>query len=183
MADLAVARYASRSSILVTALLTVPSPSLATDKTIKLWKIHEKKIKTVSEFNLDDSARAAPSNQNIYSLKIPRVNVSETIVSACPRKIFANAHAYHINSISMNSDGESYLSADDLRVNLWNCNISDQSFNVVDIKPVNMEELTEVITAAGPTCTYNLHCHVRPIHHYAVCRLSSVALPRSSVQQ
>jgi len=41
-----------------------------------------------------------------------------------------------------------HISADDLRINLWNLNISDQSFNIVDIKPANMEELTEVITAA-----------------------------------
>ncbi|KAJ1559349.1 protein phosphatase 2A regulatory subunit cdc55 [Nowakowskiella sp. JEL0078] len=70
------------------------------------------------------------------------------MIAAIPRKIYQNAHAYHINSISVNSDGETYLSADDLRINLWNLNISDQSFNIVDIKPVNMEELTEVITAA-----------------------------------
>ena len=72
----------------------------------------------------------------------------DTIVAAAPRRVFANAHAYHINSISVNSDDETYISADDLRINLWNLNISDQSFNIVDIKPANMEELTEVITAA-----------------------------------
>ena len=31
-----------------------------------------------------------------------------------------------------------------------NMEISDQSFNVVDIKPENMEELTEVITGQIP---------------------------------
>jgi len=76
------------------------------------------------------------------------MTAQDQIVAAVPRKIYANAHAYHINSISVNSDGETYISADDLRINLWNLNISDQSFNIVDIKPVNMEELTEVITAA-----------------------------------
>ena len=79
------------------------------------------------------------------------------------RRIFANAHTYHINSISVNSDQvdlfyaffvksfsifiyaqETYLSADDLRINLWHMEITDQSFNIVDIKPANMEELTEV---------------------------------------
>ena len=40
------------------------------------------------------------------------------------------------------------MSADDLRINLWHMEITDQSFNIVDIKPANMEELTEVITAA-----------------------------------
>lgn len=53
----------------------------------------------------------------------------DQIVAAVPRKIYQNAHAYHINSISINSDGETYISADDLRINLWNLNISDQSFS------------------------------------------------------
>ena len=69
----------------------------------------------------------------------------ELMVEASPRRIFANAHTYHINSISVNSDGETYLSADDLRINLWHMETTDQSFNIVDIKPANMEELTEVI--------------------------------------
>ena len=50
-----------------------------------------------------------------------------------------------INSLSVNSDGETFISADDLRVNLWHLERSNGSFNIVDIKPENMEELTEVI--------------------------------------
>ncbi|KAH0623158.1 hypothetical protein JD844_031178 [Phrynosoma platyrhinos] len=87
----------------------------------------------------------------------------DLMVEASPRRIFANAHTYHINSISINSDYETYLSADDLRINLWHLEITDRSFSIfffrcnllnvkstdiVDIKPANMEELTEVITAA-----------------------------------
>lgn len=81
-------------------------------------------------------------------LKLPRMTHHDTVVAAVPRRTYANAHAYHINSISVNSDGETFISSDDLRINLWNLNIQDQSFNIVDIKPANMEELTEVITAA-----------------------------------
>merc|ERR1711939_73761 len=93
-------------------------------------------------------------------LRLPRMSYHDNIVAAVPRKVYANAHAYHINSISINSDQETYLSADDLRINLWNLAISDQSFNILDIKPVNMEELTEVITAAEfhPT-SCNLFCY------------------------
>lgn len=40
------------------------------------------------------------------------------------------------------SDGETFISADDLRINLWNLEISNQSFNIVDVKPANMEDLT-----------------------------------------
>merc|ERR1719272_1214418 len=93
-----------------------------------------------------DGGQAAASRLN--SVHIPKLECSESMVRSTPRRTFSNAHAYHINSISMNSDGETYLSADDLRINLWNLNISDQSYNIVDIKPANMEELTEVITAA-----------------------------------
>lgn len=93
--------------------------------------------------------RALPSViKNAGDLKLPRLTHHDTVVAAVPRKTYANAHAYHINSISVNSDGETFISSDDLRINLWNLNIQDQSFNIVDIKPANMEELTEVITAA-----------------------------------
>ncbi|CAO1617772.1 unnamed protein product [Sympodiomycopsis kandeliae] len=133
------------------------------DKTIKLWKVFEKSLKVVSENNLSGEYRPQapgaihpslvsplpiPMPGSATSLRLPKLQLHDTIVAAVPRKIYANAHAYHINSISVNSDGETYISADDLRINLWNLNISDQSFNIVDIKPVNMEELTEVITSA-----------------------------------
>ncbi|KLO12702.1 protein phosphatase 2A regulatory subunit PR55 [Schizopora paradoxa] len=118
------------------------------DKTIKLWKVFERSLRVVAESNHSDGQRQIASPSSIAGLKLPRMATQDNIVTAVPRKVYSNAHAYHINSISINSDGETYISADDLRINLWNLNISDQSFNIVDIKPVNMEELTEVITAA-----------------------------------
>ncbi|QLL32737.1 hypothetical protein HG536_0D02590 [Torulaspora globosa] len=132
------------------------------DKTIKLWKIYEKNVKLVSENNLSEgqalkrhygaspnngngSARAALSLQN---LRLPKLSQHDTIIAAAPKRTYSNAHTYHINSISISSDQETFISADDLRINLWNLDIPDQSFNIVDIKPANMEELTEVITSA-----------------------------------
>jgi serine/threonine-protein phosphatase 2A regulatory subunit B len=64
------------------------------------------------------------------TLRLPRMTHHETIVTATPRRVFQNAHAYHINSISVNSDAETFISADDLRINLWNLNIPDQSFSM-----------------------------------------------------
>ncbi|KAI8336687.1 protein phosphatase PP2A regulatory subunit B [Chlamydoabsidia padenii] len=140
------------------------------DKTIKLWKVFEKSLRLVSENSVSSSL---PSDGQIY---IPKVSHHDTAITAVPRRTYANgnvitnqtntgltrlfsflAHAYHINSISTNSDGETYLSADDLRINLWNLDISDQSFNIVDVKPANMEELTEVITAAE---FHPYHCNM-----------------------
>ncbi|KAL6537494.1 Serine/threonine protein phosphatase 2A 55 kDa regulatory subunit B beta isoform [Orobanche minor] len=191
------------------------------DKTIKFWKVQEKKIKKVSDINVDPSkavgyigiasssissspkphlANGVCSVQpytslrndlsfppgGIPSLRLPVVVVlnsdtvlqteymillqfnifggrllgvtsSETSLVARCRRVYAHAHDYHINSISNNSDGETFISADDLRINLWNLEISNQSFNIVDVKPTNMEDLTEVITSAEfhPT-----HCNM-----------------------
>ncbi|KAH3676210.1 hypothetical protein WICPIJ_009170 [Wickerhamomyces pijperi] len=120
------------------------------DKTIKLWKIYEKNIKLVSENNLSEFSTTGSVNTNLTlnSLKLPKSVSHDKIITASPKKVYSNAHSYHINSISINSDSETFLSSDDLRINLWNLNIPDQSFNIVDIKPANMEELTEVITSA-----------------------------------
>lgn len=41
-------------------------------------------------------------------------------VYATNKRGFENAHVYNINSISIHSDGETFLSADDLRINTWN---------------------------------------------------------------
>ncbi|KAK9384119.1 hypothetical protein V1515DRAFT_589448, partial [Lipomyces mesembrius] len=116
------------------------------DKTIKLWKIYEKSLKVVAEDNLSDTVGGRPPNPiSIENLRLPRMTLHDTIIAASPKKIYGNAHAYHINSISSTRTAR---------------RISDQSFNIVDIKPANMEELTEVMTAAEfhPTsCNYFMY--------------------------
>jgi len=72
----------------------------------------------------------------------------KTDVLVKPRKVFEGAHAYNINSVAFNSDGETFVSSDDLRINLWHMNISNEAFGIIDIKPENMDELTEVITCS-----------------------------------
>mmetsp|Transcript_13600 Transcript_13600/g.42791 ORF Transcript_13600/g.42791 Transcript_13600/m.42791 type:complete len:472 (-) Transcript_13600:114-1529(-) len=127
------------------------------DKTVKLWKVFEKRLKGPTD---GDSTNGTADYSYITTpdqLKVPKLTTKQTVVAAAPRRVFPNAHAYHINSIALNSDGETYISSDDLRINLWNLSVSDQSFNIVDIKPENMEELTEVITAAE---CHPTHCNI-----------------------
>lgn len=118
------------------------------DKTIKLWKVFDKQIKIVSEnnhnnlnlnmsnestTNINNQLEKFQTNPNLISnpfmesLKLPRLTYHDTIIAAQPKKVYANAHAYHINSISVNSDEETFISSDDLRINLWNLGIEDQS--------------------------------------------------------
>ncbi|MBA0623090.1 hypothetical protein Godav_008580 [Gossypium davidsonii] len=166
-------------------------------------EVQEKKVKKISDMNLDPSKAVgngsiassstpkhclanggSPDRSYNYlgndfsfppgglpSLRLPVVTSQETNLVARCRRVYAHAHDYHINSVSNNRlplqaqqylktknpmvdclsclrDGETFISADDLRINLWNLEISNQSFNIVDVKPANMEDLTEVITSA-----------------------------------
>jgi len=81
-----------------------------------------------------------------------------------PRKVYDSGHAYNINSLSFNSDGETFISADDLRINLWCIETSKEVFEIVDIKPDNMDELAEIIT----NCSF--HPHDCGIFAYATSR-------------
>ncbi|XP_048136797.1 serine/threonine protein phosphatase 2A 55 kDa regulatory subunit B beta isoform-like isoform X2 [Rhodamnia argentea] len=156
------------------------------DKTIKLWKVKERKMKKVREKHLNpyicpenavlaersylsdqeninfDNGYHAELTEKIALQKLPLHELpgiadnSDDAFARC-RKIYARAHDFNINSVSNNSDGETFISADDLRINLWNMEISSQCFNIVDIKPTNMEDLTEVITSAQ---FHPVHCNL-----------------------
>ncbi|OMO67591.1 Protein phosphatase 2A, regulatory subunit PR55 [Corchorus olitorius] len=170
---------------------TTPNGSLfilsTNDKTIKLWKVKERKIKKANDmdhhqFVSSENALLAESSfmseQDIpsftngthpelkdntannaflsHGVHAKIANNEDTTYARC-RRVYAHAHDFNINSISNNSDGETFISADDLRINLWNLEISNQSFNIIDMKPSNMEDLTEVITSAE---FHPIHCNL-----------------------
>lgn len=131
------------------------------DKTIKLWKVYERRITEVDELNFEGGEYSAPMDRSPLSpskiksqqdtqqqIRIPHVQSTVYQLSSKCRKVYPAGHAYHINSISLCSDQETFLSADDLRINLWHFDRPELSFNIVDIKPDAMEDLTEVITCA-----------------------------------
>ncbi|KAF7806066.1 serine/threonine protein phosphatase 2A 55 kDa regulatory subunit B beta isoform-like isoform X1 [Senna tora] len=159
----------------------------ANDKTIKLWKIKEHKAKKVKEVahlpfvsseNIFLAERSFMSGQETLSsangyhlewtesitqsmslsqdINTKIAGIDSTLHKKC-QKVYAHAHSFNINSISNNSDCETFISADDLRINLWNFEASDQCFNIIDMKPSNMEDLTEVITSAE---FHPLHCNL-----------------------
>lgn len=106
------------------------------DKTVKLWKIRERH-KRVHEGGLNGLAGSSSHvsvrddmNGYVRTVSIPVIRYLDRIeVEAIPKRVFANAHTYHINSISLNSDQETFMSADDLRINLWHIEITNQSFS------------------------------------------------------
>ncbi|KAG9334849.1 hypothetical protein JZ751_006418, partial [Albula glossodonta] len=100
------------------------------DKTVKLWKISERD-KRPEGYNLKDEDGRIRDPATITSLRVPVLRPMDLMVEATPRRIFSNAHTYHINSISVNSDYETYMSTDDLRINLWNLEITNRSFSIL----------------------------------------------------
>ena len=125
-------------------------------KTVKLWKIHERSLRQ------SVPSLAGPSSDSVSkvrgvraderggpgALRMPRSASHGRRPIATLKSTFADAHAYQINSLGPSADHENFISADDLRINLWNLDVPNRSFNVVDIKPAAMEELQEVITSA-----------------------------------
>jgi len=108
------------------------------DKTIKLWRLQEKRPRKAKIQLRELSDDTPPSSPDPVM----------TSVGAHLRKTFANAHAYNVNSLSLCSDGELFISSDDLRINLWNLENSSEAFTILDTKPTNMSELSEVITSS-----------------------------------
>ena len=94
-----------------------------------MWKISNKKLRTVTPMNLNGAGGGSTASSAPMPLRLPRVEGSGSVVAATPRRVYANAHAYHINSMSLNSDGETFISSDDLRINLWNLEINDRAFS------------------------------------------------------
>ncbi|KAL6051388.1 protein phosphatase 2A regulatory subunit cdc55 [Balamuthia mandrillaris] len=81
------------------------------------------------------SERGAASDYEIYG------EVHEKLT-------YATTHEFNIHSLGMNSDGETFLSCDDLRINLWNVERATPCFNIVDLKSTaDLSQLDEVITA------------------------------------
>jgi len=111
----------------------------------------EEKINTIKWFPYDSGSRAlmTANDKTIKLFKLCEKEQEGSLnVVVKPKKVFEGAHAYNINTVAFNSDGETFISTDDLRVNLWNININNEAFGIVDIKPENMDELNEVITCS-----------------------------------
>jgi len=105
------------------------------DRIIKLWRIDRKLVRQSTRCQMKNGL-----------LTLPRTQVVGENFEGSERKQYKNCHNYNINSLSQSPDGENFLSADDLRVNLWSIENNLLAFNIVDLKPPNIEELAEVIT-------------------------------------
>lgn len=105
------------------------------DKTVKLWKVHERNVRAVTQYNAQALERVPLNKLSPQLIRLPQCSIRRRVTTSTPKRVFANAHTYHINSIALNSDGETFLSADDLRINLWSLALSNQSFSACRLDP------------------------------------------------
>jgi len=106
--------------------------------TTKLWRIS--RTNTVSAGHVDGQ-------------EIPVLITLKRVFENAPH----SAQMFHTNSLSLNSDGETFLSADELRVYLWNLHVGQECFNIVDLAPESLHLLTEVLRVAE---FHPSHCHL-----------------------
>ena len=79
------------------------------DRIIKLWKLENRKSRQYSKCTMQGD-----------KIMFPKSQILSQGYEGVERRQFKNCHNYNINSLSVSSDGESFLSADDLCINLWN---------------------------------------------------------------
>ena len=77
---------------------------------------------------------------------MPESRIIDEGYESTEKKQYKFCHNYNINSLSSSPDGQNFLSADDLRINLWSVENNEIAYNYVDLKPPQIEELAEVIT-------------------------------------
>lgn len=152
----------------------------ANERCLKLWK-----VKCHSSASFEPSAVAAYSEGQTTAadLKLPTKRPCSTTgsVRATQRRVFKHAHIYHINSLSLSPCEEQFLSADDLQINLWALERSDTCLNFIDLRPDNLEDLSEVITAAvfSPTNS-SIIAYSTSSGHTTICDLRQSCLCNTS---
>ena len=132
------------------------------DREIKLWKLYENGVEDVNGWNLGKAPRpfrdmnpevvADEVKAQVQELRLPTIEMQADdeppYVDARLRHTFSRrVHEYSIHSVSLLNDGETFLSADNLRINQWNLNVQDASFNIVDLRPADIKQLNEWINA------------------------------------
>eukprot|EP00892_Ulva_mutabilis_P000993 jgi/Ulvmu1/10895/UM007_0072.1 len=127
----------------------------ANDKQVKLWKIYERTMANVANYNHSmqsvlSSAMDAP--MRVPQLRVPRVvNATRSLDHRCKREYDANAHLYFINSVSSSPDQGTFISSDDLCIHLWNLEHADGNQVILDMRPLDQDYTApvHVITSAA----------------------------------
>eukprot|EP00736_Rhodelphis_marinus_P001506 Rmarinus@m.16954 len=98
------------------------------ERCVKLWKVHERKVVGVGD--------TAVSRSRPASLKLPKLVVKGKLVEHDQTRVWRTAgHTEGIHSVSLNSDDESFLTADPQKINVHRLEFVDNAaYNVLDMQ-------------------------------------------------
>ncbi len=82
------------------------------DRSIKLWKVHDRIYRRPIR-------GPSPAPGTYGELVLPKLSKSAPAPTATRKRVFTGAHSCPINSISLNSDGATFLSADECYIHIW----------------------------------------------------------------
>lgn len=111
------------------------------DKTIKLWKISNKIIKQSEKF--EERAESIDTEMTLPKLKMVEQGFCPSL-----KRTFPHLHQMYIHSVSMSSNQENFLSADEIGIHLWNLEAIDKCFNLIELKSDDYDNITKLVTAA-----------------------------------
>jgi serine/threonine-protein phosphatase 2A regulatory subunit B len=113
----------------------------ASEKNINLCKVSHKRKKLFTPRN--NLHTTAGNLEMPISETADKPNWSHTIMRQYPK-----LHSHTINSLSVNPNGISFMSSDDLSIYLWNIENGTKAYHLFEFKSLADEDLTEVVTSS-----------------------------------
>jgi serine/threonine-protein phosphatase 2A regulatory subunit B len=125
---------------------------IANVNTIKLWKISGINSLSYSTYGQDVEEQMHHACIHGNTLPCVRITLKREYMNS-PN----NTQLFNLHSLSLNSDGETFMVADELRVHIWHMLDSVSCFNVINLTPSSLHLLTEVVRVAAFS---PLHCYL-----------------------
>ncbi|RTG83342.1 serine/threonine-protein phosphatase 2A regulatory subunit B [Schistosoma bovis] len=102
------------------------------ERTIKLWQLTELPTQSFTNLNfpVESGCRRKVVIRSLSDIKVPVClkNYGNTNIRVQNKKVFARAHGFSIVGLSPSADRETFFSADPLRINMWNLEVTNEVF-------------------------------------------------------
>lgn len=106
-----------------------------TERTIKLWQLTELPTQSFTNLNfpVESGCRRKVVIRSLSDIKVPVClkNYGNTNIRVQNKKVFARAHGFSIVGLSPSADRETFFSADPLRINMWNLEVTNEVFSIL----------------------------------------------------
>ncbi|CAH8561624.1 unnamed protein product [Schistosoma mattheei] len=125
------------------------------ERTIKLWQLTELPTQSFTNLNfpIESGCRRKVVIRSLSDIKVPVClkNYGNTNIRVQNKKVFARAHGFSIVGLSPSADRETFFSADPLRINMWNLEVTNEVFSVIDHMLDRLDDRSHLIT--GISCS------------------------------